>query len=310
MSQASSRGEHGGEGHGGSTTCKRCRVRICYSRQLDAAVDGTDGAASETPQCSRKLLYVVFWLAKVFVAILLPFGWIALENGLYDALDTLLQRKASPWSSWWHSLWGPGQGFVDATAEWALARWIESGWSWWLSAAVYATGNGMIPSSRLFDAERKPLVNHALSGVHLLWIVRLLWLWLTKKMAESLGSFCCCNCTWGQRNFLLGVPLKCPQCMDRANQALSAAFEDGLDPPEPLQEIICVVCLYNHATRVIIPCGHQCLCRTCADQVRDSTGKCPLCRVRATHFTRVFRVGGSHSDTESSSETVKRRQPQ
>jgi hypothetical protein len=40
----------------------------------------------------------------------------------------------------------------------------------------------------------------------------------------------------------------------------------------------CVVCYDNAIDTCLRPCGHQALCRACADQLRGNPKKCPLCR--------------------------------
>ncbi len=40
----------------------------------------------------------------------------------------------------------------------------------------------------------------------------------------------------------------------------------------------CLVCLEKEHDVVIVPCGHFCMCNECANQIKCSSGKCPLCR--------------------------------
>nr|XP_046243154.1 E3 ubiquitin-protein ligase NEURL3-like [Scatophagus argus] len=47
-------------------------------------------------------------------------------------------------------------------------------------------------------------------------------------------------------------------------------------------EMDCVVCMERTA-RVTLPCGHQCLCRSCASRVIHDFGVCPLCRCEIRH---------------------------
>ena len=56
------------------------------------------------------------------------------------------------------------------------------------------------------------------------------------------------------------------------------------------QEDECVVCMENKASHIFYPCGHLCVCRSCADALRDpETCACPICRRRAVHVFQVFR---------------------
>lgn len=49
---------------------------------------------------------------------------------------------------------------------------------------------------------------------------------------------------------------------------------------------VCVVCLDGENTHVAFPCGHQCMCATCAEAM---TGQpCPLCRIVCEGVCRVY----------------------
>jgi len=53
----------------------------------------------------------------------------------------------------------------------------------------------------------------------------------------------------------------------------------------------CVVCMDCDATHAFVPCGHQCVCQTCADRTmgREGDGKCPCCRVLAFMTIPIFK---------------------
>jgi hypothetical protein len=56
----------------------------------------------------------------------------------------------------------------------------------------------------------------------------------------------------------------------------------------------CVACRVNHATRVLIPCGHQCICSACLLQLPlDDSGYqiCPTCRGVIEDSIRPFASG-------------------
>ena len=40
----------------------------------------------------------------------------------------------------------------------------------------------------------------------------------------------------------------------------------------------CIVCFSDPHEVVLVPCGHFCLCGGCAHQIKEISGKCPLCR--------------------------------
>jgi hypothetical protein len=66
----------------------------------------------------------------------------------------------------------------------------------------------------------------------------------------------------------------------------------GVPPaaPAPLaEEELCVMCLDARKDHIILPCGHQCVCKGCAEQLtRTKTPTCPLCRRAIRETTRVF----------------------
>ena len=50
----------------------------------------------------------------------------------------------------------------------------------------------------------------------------------------------------------------------------------------------CVVCLQNKRSRVVVPCGHLCLCDVCAiSQVTKTKMKCPVCTSTCTMIMQV-----------------------
>jgi hypothetical protein len=40
----------------------------------------------------------------------------------------------------------------------------------------------------------------------------------------------------------------------------------------------CIVCMSNEKNVVFAPCGHYALCTDCAIKIKNSSGKCPICR--------------------------------
>ncbi|KAF0975048.1 hypothetical protein FDP41_005801 [Naegleria fowleri] len=41
---------------------------------------------------------------------------------------------------------------------------------------------------------------------------------------------------------------------------------------------LCVICISERASIVVLPCGHLSLCSECANALRNQTNKCPICR--------------------------------
>ena len=52
----------------------------------------------------------------------------------------------------------------------------------------------------------------------------------------------------------------------------------------------CVICINNHQTHIIIPCGHKCLCTECSIKHFEKINICPICRCNVQKIQRVFDV--------------------
>ena len=68
-------------------------------------------------------------------------------------------------------------------------------------------------------------------------------------------------------------------------------------PPPPVASppMQCVVCVDAPADHLVLPCGHQCGCAACLEEIRGSgardTAVCPICRSRIEGLVRVFATG-------------------
>jgi len=51
----------------------------------------------------------------------------------------------------------------------------------------------------------------------------------------------------------------------------------------------CVICLNEAKTHVITPCGHQCLCGSCALKLNVRSACCPVCRNQTDAIFRVYK---------------------
>ncbi|GJP78734.1 hypothetical protein CLOP_g9010, partial [Closterium sp. NIES-67] len=60
----------------------------------------------------------------------------------------------------------------------------------------------------------------------------------------------------------------------------------GGEEVEPL-EALCCVCMERYRKAAFVPCGHM-LCRTCAQEVRDRRGKCPLCNRKIKDVLKLY----------------------
>ncbi|KAJ0406907.1 hypothetical protein P43SY_001758 [Pythium insidiosum] len=52
----------------------------------------------------------------------------------------------------------------------------------------------------------------------------------------------------------------------------------------------CVVCFDGPQTAVCVPCGHNALCMSCAEELLDTTRECPVCRRSVREFIKLYRV--------------------
>jgi hypothetical protein len=75
----------------------------------------------------------------------------------------------------------------------------------------------------------------------------------------------------------------------RLDQADKRAAPDASEPPSKRQrcECECVVCLDAEPAVVLVPCGHLCLCQSCADLLRAP--QCPICRAAVLRAQPVLR---------------------
>jgi len=62
--------------------------------------------------------------------------------------------------------------------------------------------------------------------------------------------------------------------------------------PSPAQE--CIACAERRIVSVLMPCGHMCLCMTCAHRIRGASSrsqrKCPICRADIEQVVRAYTV--------------------
>jgi hypothetical protein len=68
----------------------------------------------------------------------------------------------------------------------------------------------------------------------------------------------------------------------------------GVPPAAPAphpdsEETMCVVCFDAPKDHIIVPCGHQCVCARCAEQLtKTRTPMCPVCRGPIRETMKVF----------------------
>jgi hypothetical protein len=77
-------------------------------------------------------------------------------------------------------------------------------------------------------------------------------------------------------------------------QQAQAQLGSNVPPAAPAwhpdaEETMCVVCFDAPKEYIIVPCGHQCVCARCAEQLtRTRTPTCPVCREPIIQTMKVF----------------------
>jgi hypothetical protein len=75
-------------------------------------------------------------------------------------------------------------------------------------------------------------------------------------------------------------------------QQVQARLGSSVVPPAPhldAEETQCVVCFDAPKDHIIVPCGHQCVCGACAEQLtKTRTPLCPVCREPIQQTMKVF----------------------
>ena len=51
---------------------------------------------------------------------------------------------------------------------------------------------------------------------------------------------------------------------------------------------VCCICYFQAKTHALIPCGHMCLCESCAAMLPPSSSRCPMCRKEIQQVVRIF----------------------
>lgn len=78
-----------------------------------------------------------------------------------------------------------------------------------------------------------------------------------------------------------------PPSAKRIKAPVPPAIED--EPSAVAGETVCIVCIDRAVKTVNAPCGHACLCVTCARKLADeSKFCCPLCKVELKRIKRMF----------------------
>ena len=51
----------------------------------------------------------------------------------------------------------------------------------------------------------------------------------------------------------------------------------------------CVICMDQQNSHIMVPCGHQCVCQSCADRITEDGETCPICRAAVTMTIAVYK---------------------
>ncbi|EPY33041.1 hypothetical protein STCU_02518 [Strigomonas culicis] len=159
---------------------------------------------------------------------------------------------------------GGSKKYIVPVQIWLSSQYpIEPPIIYLIAAAVAADGNNKD------STEVKIVSNHPNVDLNGLCYCKYLSEWkprtssLQKAMRELVREFEAC-----------GV---CPLVKDESRKPCKMnASGSGSD-------LDCVIC-YNKKDTVLVPCGHYCLCSSCAANVLD----CPICRVKVKVRQRIF----------------------
>mmetsp|Transcript_77330 Transcript_77330/g.125477 ORF Transcript_77330/g.125477 Transcript_77330/m.125477 type:complete len:112 (-) Transcript_77330:481-816(-) len=50
----------------------------------------------------------------------------------------------------------------------------------------------------------------------------------------------------------------------------------------------CVVCMESEKSHILVPCGHQCVCKVCAVNLVSTKQACPVCRAPVSQVIKVY----------------------
>lgn len=59
---------------------------------------------------------------------------------------------------------------------------------------------------------------------------------------------------------------------------------------EETKDAVCTVCMDGALTHLFAPCGHMCLCKTCATTQFKAGDQCPVCRTVSVSIVQLFKV--------------------
>jgi hypothetical protein len=72
-----------------------------------------------------------------------------------------------------------------------------------------------------------------------------------------------------------------------AGSCYSSASGEGGDVFESINTE-CKVCMHAPKSHLFVPCGHMCVCSSCAAAVMKATKRCPICCTPASQVVKLF----------------------
>jgi hypothetical protein len=77
--------------------------------------------------------------------------------------------------------------------------------------------------------------------------------------------------------------------MQQMRARVGSSVVPPVAPHPDAEETMCVVCFDAPKDHAIVPCGHQCVCAACAEQLtKTMTPTCPVCRGPIQQTMKVF----------------------
>ena len=59
-------------------------------------------------------------------------------------------------------------------------------------------------------------------------------------------------------------------------------------PPQPREDMLCVVCMEREKKVFLLPCRHICMCKVCTDEIIAGSAQCPVCREHVENSFEAF----------------------
>jgi hypothetical protein len=170
------------------------------------------------------------------------------------------------------------RGSVEAVEEAIQAAAKHDGRSEPLAALV-AEAKGMVEQARAAEAERARVAAEAAA---------------VKAAAEAVAEAAEAAERLQIEEDLAALTLRMQTDAMRAQQMLARLGGSVVPPAAPAphpdaEETMCVVCFDAPKDHAIVPCGHQCVCGACAEQLaKTRTPTCPVCREPIRETMKVF----------------------